>query len=235
MDDKTTLKTFTHSVDISSFRSTFYLFFSSVFATEATLKTLDNVDQILALLKQVPELIDPQINPDLAAGYHGLIAFKENVSTKDKLLQTLARHYAKLFLGVGGKKTIFLCESSYFGDSNSLFQAPYFSVKELYNSINLQKKADFKEPDDHLALELTFMAKVSGTTKATETIANDDIYCLNHQKNFIDEHLRRWVPKLTNQLNEIAPESFYTACALMLNGFLQIDAELVDQLIQAKS
>jgi TorA maturation chaperone TorD len=221
--------------DICSLRRSFYLFFSAVFAKEATEGVLADVDRILSLLKQVPELSDPISNPDMDTGMRSLVHFQKNTMAQDALLEKLARHYARLFLGVGGKNTVFLCESSYRGDTNSLFQSPYFSVKERYASIHLQKDDAYKEPDDHLALELAFMVKLCDNSLAATPGSQNFLDLLKTQKSFIHEHLGCWVPELTLKLKTIEPESFYTACALLLNGFLRIDAELIDRFMPAGS
>jgi TorA maturation chaperone TorD len=66
-------------------------------------------------------------------------------------------------------------------------------VAKIYMDMGLEKVAKFTEPEDHIALELQFMAYLSG--KTSEALKNKDHGAaeryLEVQRDFLDEHLVR--------------------------------------------
>ncbi|MBL8590716.1 MAG: molecular chaperone TorD family protein [Methylobacteriaceae bacterium] len=69
--------------------------------------------------------------------------------------------YGRLFLGVGGPSTIPPYESAHVGEGR-LFQAPTAEMERLVAAHDLHVDPAFREPADHLAIELALMARLVG-------------------------------------------------------------------------
>ena len=80
-----------------------------------------------------------------------------------------------------------------------------------YEEAGFEKDKSFKEPEDHIALELAFMAALS--SGAAECLKKHDTAgfekSLNMQKRFVDDHLSLWIGDLAHDVDESARIDFY--------------------------
>jgi TorA maturation chaperone TorD len=152
------------------------------------------------------------------------------------VLGDLARHYAFLFLGVGSEN-VALCESAYRNDRGLLFQNAYFDILEKYKEVGLGKREDFSEPEDHLSLELAYMAHLSHRTiSSIQTGKEEEMKkYYQYQKNFLKDHLLLWIPQFARSLSEISPSKFYEALTCLLEGYIKMDFEFLDSLLSEVS
>jgi TorA maturation chaperone TorD len=102
----------------------------------------------------------------------------------------------------------------------------------MYSSIGFQVPADFKEPEDHIAMQFKFMAvlskKIGGAIEVTKY--EDASRLLDIQNKFIVEHLNKWIPQCCRLLISAAKErNFYQAIAHLTEGFLAMDYELIQR------
>jgi TorA maturation chaperone TorD len=144
----------------------------------------------------------------------------------------MARHYAFLFLGVGSDN-VALCESAYRNERGLLFQNAYFDILEKYREVGLGKREDFSEPEDHLSLEVAYMAHLCRriiSSIETEKEKEAEQFA-QFQKNFLEDHLLPWVPKFSSSLSKISPSKFYKALAYLLAGYIKIDFDFLDSLL----
>ena len=60
----------------------------------------------------------------------------------------------------------------------------------------------------------------------------DDVDCaeqlLSAQRNFLDDHLRTWVPLMTADMRRFAKTDLYRGLADLVEGLLATDAEFLD-------
>jgi TorA maturation chaperone TorD len=56
---------------------------------------------------------------------------------------------------------------------------------------------------------------------------------LKDQKAFLDEHLLKWVPDWTRDVMNSAETDFYKGMALLLDAFLNLDCEIIQESINA--
>jgi TorA maturation chaperone TorD len=105
---------------------------------------------------------------------------------------------------------------------------------EMYKSMGLEKVGKFTEPEDHIALELQFMAQLSGKTcealKSKDRAAAEKY--LEVQRDFLNEHLARWVPKLIADIKKGARMEFYKAIAKITEGYVKTDVEVVLEMLR---
>ena len=67
--------------------------------------------------------------------------------------------YAELFLGVS-TDPIAPFESVYRSAEKTLYGKQHFAISDLMKEVGFEKPADFKEPNDHLAIELSLYVKL---------------------------------------------------------------------------
>jgi anaerobic sulfite reductase subunit A len=166
----------------------------------------------------------------LAEGLKQIASFASSLKGADlgKVRVDLAADYAGLFLGAGGKH-VHPSESYYVTKGQLLMQQPRDEVLKLYRAMGVDKVGEFKEPEDHVALELQFMAHLCDKTTAALKRGNFGGVrrYLVVQRNFLDEHLGKWVPKLASDMLKLSKHEFYRAIAKITKAFVALDKELV--------
>jgi len=218
-------------VKVNEVRLKLYLFLSRAFSREV------DRDFLQSILDIQPALDYFAVHFEVDETRHGSyllkdFAFKVKHSTDGKIISDLASAYAKLFLCVG-LKPVYLCESAYANKEHLLYRQPYFEVVKKYQELGFEKRTDFREPEDHISIEIDFMVNLCQLTISSlkEADVKTALKYLNHQKDFLEEHLTRWVPSLSRSLMKASNSEFYTAIAYLLLGFIKIDVKLVDLLI----
>jgi TorA maturation chaperone TorD len=173
---------------------------------------------------------------NLKRGMKLLKSFCTDIQGADKeaAIGDLARHYAFLFLGVGSEN-VALCESAYRNEGGLLFQNAYFDILEKYREVGLGKREDFSEPEDHLSLELAYMAHLCRRIISSIETGDDGEAgrYSQYQGSFLKDHLLPWVPPFAKSLSAISPSTFYKALAYLLVGYIKIDFEFLDSLLSA--
>jgi TorA maturation chaperone TorD len=216
-------------------RGAFYSFLSRSFKAEVNEPFLEDIVETEPIIKS---LTDSQGDGELQEGHRLLLEFADQVKRlkkedkgREALLTDLAVEYASLFLGVG-TNPVHLVESVYLGKDHLLFEQPYHDVLAAYRSLGFEKEKNFPEPEDHVSVEFDFMAKLCGWTSQTldKKDVNNAIAYLNLQKEFLTEHILKWVPELCKKLGSTATANFYKALAHLTLGFVTIDTEIPDHI-----
>ena len=175
----------------------------------------------IVLLHPIIEQLSAHIyNEDFKKGSQRLGVFVDSVKAnyekdKAKFLKDLAVEYATLFLNVG-PKPVYLAESVYLGENSLLYEAPYFDAVRMYNLYGFKKRQSFKEPEDHIAIELEFMAHLCDLACRSLEDGKSD-YGAGYMKNqveFLDLHLSKWVPKLVEKIRWASKNDFYLALGI---------------------
>jgi TorA maturation chaperone TorD len=100
--------------------------------------------------------------------------------------------------------------------------------------MGLEKVKEFTEPEDHIAIELRFMAFLSG--KTVEALRNGNLAeskrFLEVQKAFLNDHLAKWVPLLVADVMKGAWREFYKAVAKITKDFVAMDVEVVSEMLR---
>lgn len=147
----------------------------------------------------------------------------------------LAADYMRVFFGHGynGHAAAYPFESVYTSEKRLLMQSARDEVLALYRAAGLDKDEDWKEGEDHIALELEYMQILAG--RAADALIRGDrenaIAQLTAQRNFLDDHLLGWAPMLAAEMKKFAKTDFYRGLASMMVGFLECDLELLDDLL----
>jgi TorA maturation chaperone TorD len=147
----------------------------------------------------------------------------------DESLKELKVDHTHLFTGMF-KIPVAPWESVYFSDERMVFQQQTLDVRAWYRRFGLETIEYRKEPDDHIGLELAFIAHLARLGLAAQEAGNterlDEI--LEAQRGFLSEHLLRWGPLWCSLVEEHAQTDFYRGLALVLRGALLEIAEILN-------
>ena len=167
----------------------------------------------------------PSDRDDTAAGLALLAAFCEGWDPAT--LDALACDFNRLFVGPG-EMLAAPWESVYRSKLKLTFQEPTLKVRALYERFGLESPAIHREPDDHLALELDFLAALS--VLAAEAARGGDAErlatCFETQQALLQEHLLAWAPRCLSLVVEHAETDYYRGAARLALGSLAESARL---------
>jgi TorA maturation chaperone TorD len=129
--------------------------------------------------------------------------------------------YTRLFIGPG-KVLAPPWESVYFNETRSIFQEKTLEVREWYCRFGLESVKIRKEPDDHIGLELNFLAHLAGQAAAALEAQNQPEYesLLDAQRQFANQHLFAWFGGWFKLVEKYARTDFYRGLALVTRGAL---------------
>lgn len=118
-------------------------------------------------------------------------------------LDELAADYAAIYLtGTHGASP---CESVWLDDDRLICQAPMFALREIYAQAGLATADWRRRPDDHLVLQLLYIARALRKTAA----AID----WRAPAGMLDLHLLRWLPQFAARVASRAAQPFYAGLA----------------------
>jgi TorA maturation chaperone TorD len=204
-------------------------------ATYALLSQLFREEVSAVLLEQlVTDLVDPNSQGDgTGQGYGLLRQFALSVRHRDldEVRTELSVEFGRLFL-TGRDDSVFPYESVYTSQERLLMQRARDEVLAAYRDEGLAKTAAFREPEDHLAVELDFMARLC--QKTVDALAEGQIDAalalLDRQRAFLDEHLLVWVPRFSQDLAQAASSDFYRGVAVLTQEHLAQEGATIDEL-----
>lgn len=147
----------------------------------------------------------------------------------EKEMEAIKKDHLYLFTGVS-KPLAPVWESVYFSKAQLLFQKETIQVREWYSRFKLQVERKDREPDDHIGLELGFIAHLAALT--LKALEDGDFSTaekhLQSQRDFLTEHLLRWAPMWAKLVIKNADTQFYRGLAHLTLGTLMAASELLD-------
>lgn len=150
-------------------------------------------------------------------------------------LEQLAVTFDRVFFGMGPltARHAFPYESVYTSDRGIMMQEAYAQVVRAYREQRLAKDPAFTEPEDHIAVELAFMATLADRTAAfvgegQEAAAEET---LRQQLRFAQEHLLNWVDRFCVDLKAAADDAFYANLADLTLVFVQADVRAMQEML----
>lgn len=150
-------------------------------------------------------------------------------------LTDLAVDYARVFLGAGiaGDAVAYPYESIYTSPKRLIMQDARDQVVAAYRAKGLNKAERLDFPEDHIALELEFMAHLCHETQHALDMQEGLLVsaCLKEQMDFLAQHLLNWVPAFCADVEKFAGTEFYKAVAKVTNGYLHLERTILEELI----
>ena len=177
---------------------------------------------------------EASLDSDDVALADGFAALQADLAGCDEdALEQLAVVFDRAFFGMGPRtaQKAFPYESVYTSEGGLMMQDAYAEVLHVYRAAGFAKAPGFKEPEDHLAVELAFVSLLCG--RAVEALrAGDAAGAERHlaaQLAFVREHLLNWVPSFLGDLKAAAEGGFYEHLATFTEAYLRADeAALAD-------
>lgn len=207
-----------------------YKLFQHIFGNEPS-------NSIIAILnsdmtKEALDIYNSQDNE----GFANSIEFLSELSgrfekKKEVLLEQLIGEYTRLFIGPN-KMPAPPWESVFRTEERLLFQESTLEIRRCYLKYNFLPLEYPHVADDHLALELDFMASLSSL--AEKAYSDGDFNqlqeILKDQKEFLENHLLLWIPEFAQKIQESATHYLYPNMTGLLNEFLRIQIGVIEEI-----
>lgn len=204
-------------------RACLYRFLGSIYIME--------IDE--QMLGQIKGMKFPKTLPesDLREGYDLIRNYVKDNEVDS--LEELAADYAKIFLAAGEAQGLaaFPYESIYTGKKHEFVGDAQQEVRALYAARGWEPRKDmFRIMEDHIGLELEFMAILCGEMK--EAVENgkkkEAESVLEEQQTFLKNHLLNWTASFTSDVNKYAQTDFYRGAAKVTSGFLKLEKQFLN-------
>lgn len=161
--------------------------------------------------------------PDVQRGLSRLQTWtqQQNGSLSPAALDDLRADYTRLLLGT----SVVLAppwESVYFSDERLIFQEQTVQVRAWYRRFGLEAPHHAQEPDDHIGLELLFVAQLA--RQALVALEEQDQAAFEEllaaQRSFLTEHLFQWAAQWCDLVETQANTLFFQGLAPLTKGIL---------------
>lgn len=104
-------------------------------------------------------------------------------------------------------------ESVYLSLEGVVFDEATLQVREFYARHGVQAPKLNQEPDDHISLELEFLATL--LSRADEASAEGAEHLVSEHDRFVAEHLSAWAPEFFARVERSAATSFYAGVGVL--------------------
>lgn len=194
---------------------------------------LKEVDEVT--LKELQGMRFPTAtgNDRVDAGYRMLFDYLR--LSWDDSVRELAIDYVRTFIGhgVNGYSAAYPFESVYTSERRLMMQEARAEVLATLRENGL-KRGTWTEGEDHIALELEFMQRMSMRTAEALQAGDEDtaIKELRTQRAFAHDHLLNWLPMLTADMDKFAQTKFYQGLGTLTMGYVEEDAALLEELLE---
>ena len=142
--------------------------------------------------------------------------------------RAIAADHARLFVGPG-KVIAPPYESVHRSFEGLLFDEETLAVRAWYQRFGMSAPRVGREPDDHLGLELEFLATLLGAS--LEALDEDDEHdatlFAQEAGAFLDAHVRQWAPEFFEVVLAQAQTDFYRGVARLGLGLLEESAAIL--------
>lgn len=190
----------------------------------------------LPTLRELQQMRFPQATGNAAAdeGYHQLYDYLKRAW--DDSVTELAIDYVSTFIGhgVNGYSAAYPYESVYTSERRLLMQEARAEVLATLRENELMR-GSWNEAEDHIALELEFMQRLSlRVLEALSDGAEDEaVAYLRISYDFLENHLMNWVPMLVADMRLHARTLFYQGLGQLTLGALREDEAVLRELLDS--
>lgn len=127
-------------------------------------------------------------------------------------------------------------ESVYLSSNHSLFSDVTLKVRNAYRASGFLPSSYPVVSDDHLAIELDFMAKMADRMQDREVGGQDEgfLSAAEASSGFLRNHMLKWVPLFAADMPSDGSSGLYPEAARLLDCFLCADAAFLEGLVRAQ-
>ena len=199
-----------------------YTFLSKVFYEPPT---RDWIDTLIteALFDDFPL---ESAHPEVETGLKLLRQFCASWHEND--LEALQHDYRRLFVGPG-RLLATPWESVYLSPDHLMFDVQTVQVRRAYQRYGMAIPNLNNEPDDHLGLELRFLAHLNALGLEALNRNQPELLegVIEGMRSFMSVHLLKWAPRCLRLVIVNASSSYYVGCAHLALGTLIHTDELL--------
>ncbi len=227
------MKTYDESVAVAlAGRTTTYKLLHALIGNEPTVSTV-----CIFLNQEVYEVLDLYSNAskEYAIALNDLLeAIRARKEQVEEFVDQLSIDYSRLFVGPR-KNEVEPWESIYRSNEKTLFQATTLEVRKAYVAQDLIPSGYPNVADDHIGIELDFMAKLAERAYEANMHGDKDnlLKALKASMDFLDKHLLEWMPRFAESFKKAKHGEFYGKAANLISLFIAIDRDLLGEITQA--
>lgn len=152
----------------------------------------------------------------------------------DDSVRELAIDFVRTFIGhgVNGYSAAYPFESVYTSERRLMMQEARAEVLATLRENNL-KRGNWTEGEDHVALELEFMQRMSLRCKEELERGDEEAAAksVETQLKFAQEHLLNWLPMLVGDMEKFSQTKFYQGLGKLTLGYVEEDVALLDEML----
>ncbi len=191
-------------------RAGIYRWLSGIFAREPTVDALRIYGSVdgRALLDELGDI--PALAP-AAEAMHALVSDSTDAGLKTTALD-LSGEFARLFLGVGGRRSAPPYQSFYVGAEGRLMQHTVSTMQIELKQLGARLAEGFPDLPDHIAVQLAVMGELVQTAGPVK------------QADYLKHRLLNWTDEFRDRCAAACPSGFYAAAASALVDFVRTDA-----------
>ncbi|MFB6468104.1 molecular chaperone [Cytobacillus sp. Hz8] len=186
------------------------------------------------MIKQFPFIDD---SPEIEEGVNEIQQYLSefDVVHNQSHFDDLHWDYTRMFIGPF-ELPVPPWESVYVRKDRLLFQQNTIDVRKEYEQFGYKVFNVNFEADDHIGLELDFLYHLNNRCvklSEEETGALEEVkYLLNEQQEFLNHHLLPYVSEFCEKVIEHADTQFFRGMAKILNSYLKMDSEVLNELLK---
>lgn len=186
--------------------------FSTLSRLHITPATHDTIDQVIGLLDEWPA---PASGAQTAEGIEAWRSSHAQSESESDIHRDQDRLY-----GITANAAVPPFESVHRGEEGIVFDEETLEVREQYKRLGLQAPRLNREPDDHIGLELDFLAQscVSALTALEQDASLAAERYVRIGADFTREHLLLWAPQMLNDAAQAASTEWVRGLQLMTLG-----------------
>jgi TorA maturation chaperone TorD len=165
-------------------------------------------------------------NAEMSGGLSALARHareRENLD-EEKKLEDVQVEFTRLFVGPGAPAAA-PWESLNQGEATALFGQATLEMKKLYTAHGIRVENPNRQLEDHLGLELMFLAR-TGENFAAQPPSVEEI---RETGEFLDKHPLSWICRLRQKAKDAAPGGYYPALLELVHGYLLWDRLLLTE------
>lgn len=186
---------------------------------------LEPEQTFVAALRDPDQLASwPYADPDTAAGVRLLVrsGTGRGPGGSAETLKELRQDHRRLFVG---PRPLLAApwESVHRSREGLVFDVHTLQVRAFYRRFGLESPLLNREPDDHIALEASFVATLAlralDALEESRTADAEDL--IQAIVDFAEQHLQQWVPDLLTRVDEHARTDYHLGLAGLTRGALR--------------
>ncbi|HLV03477.1 molecular chaperone TorD family protein [uncultured Georgenia sp.] len=174
-----------------------------------------------ATLASFWELLDEWPLPDTPAAQEGLAALRAARDTGEDA-ETVRADHAALY-GTLAVARVAPYESVHRGEEGLVFAEHTLQVRDAYRTLSLEAPRLNREPDDHIGLELEFVARscLRALGALDQGSPRDAERYVRLGADFLRDHLLRWAPAMLDRVTQEARTRFMPGLARLTTGAIE--------------